>query len=177
MKLHSQRGFTLLELLIVVVIIGVLAGVAIPQYYVYRERAEISSVMSNCRSLYRAFTIFYLENDYQFPSAPGDGNVDDVDLDTFFPVSDKTWLGGISFEIDINQLRHNLGGNPADRLYVSADGGYQEYYLIMPWGKNPQTQFVVAAADNVTDKDGNLLDGGNWLDGVFIWKNGQLKYQ
>jgi prepilin-type N-terminal cleavage/methylation domain-containing protein len=173
----NQKGFTLLELIIVVAILGVIIAIAVPQYNSYRTRAQTASVMSNCRSLYRAFTVFYLENEYAYPSAPGDGNTDDMDLDTFFPLKDPAWLGGLNFEIDINQLKRSIGGNPADRNYASPDGNYQQYFLVIPWGADPGTLFIVASSDQVEDKAGNSIDGGNWLDGVFMWKNGELKYQ
>lgn len=42
----AQRGFTLVELMLVVAIIGILAGVAVPQYKIYVGRAKVSEALN-----------------------------------------------------------------------------------------------------------------------------------
>jgi type IV pilus assembly protein PilA len=48
---RSQQGFTLIELMIVVAIIGILAAVAIPQYQDYVSRSQVTRVMAEAGSL------------------------------------------------------------------------------------------------------------------------------
>ena len=50
-KHRNQKGFTLIELMIVIAIIGILAAIAIPQFSKYRARSYNASAMSDARNL------------------------------------------------------------------------------------------------------------------------------
>jgi type IV pilus assembly protein PilA len=58
----NQRGFTLVELMVVVAIIGILVSVAIPQYQKYQARARQTEAKITLGSVYTAETSFAVEN-------------------------------------------------------------------------------------------------------------------
>jgi prepilin-type N-terminal cleavage/methylation domain-containing protein len=76
--LKSKKGFTMLELLMVVIVIGILASLAIPQYQSFMERARSTEATNIIGSIKSAEELYVLEN----PTAYGaDADIDTVYID------------------------------------------------------------------------------------------------
>jgi len=59
---NSSKGFTLVEIMIVVVIIGLLAAMAIPAFQKVRTNSQDKAVLNNARQLSAGADQYYLEN-------------------------------------------------------------------------------------------------------------------
>ncbi len=59
---RNQNGFTLVELLIVVVIIGILAAIAIPKFSKTKEKAYMAAMKSDLRNLVTAEETYFADN-------------------------------------------------------------------------------------------------------------------
>ena len=156
--MRSRRGFTLIELMLVMVIIAILASIGISGYRKATVRAKIAAVASEGRVLHTAFNTFYADN-FQYPNATSNPN---FQLDSFDPLRSQGYYDG--------QVVALLDGARAD-AYDSPDdvGPNQEFWVQFTLEADPSVQFVVASSDNAP------LAGGAWLDGVFMFKNGVLR--
>ena len=62
MRVRRARGFTLVELLIVIVIIGVLVAIAIPQFHYTRDRAFIATMKHDLKNLSTAQEAYFVDH-------------------------------------------------------------------------------------------------------------------
>lgn len=103
----DERGFTLIELMIVIAIIGILAAIAIPQFSAYRKRSYNSSAQSDVRNIATAQEAYYVDNStYANGSLTGatygymqsgnvtftnSGNADNYTITAYHSAGDKTY--------------------------------------------------------------------------------------
>ncbi len=151
--MRRQKGFTLVELMVVITILGILIALAVTNMGPVRERAKEARVMAGMSEIVRALELFYQENNaypgVALPKCDDDGfspfydDTGDPDLYTMRGVMGggfvehdplvNPYLDGFYFEVD--PLIGDGSGTDAlpDRLRA---GGFIENYPQNPFRKN-----------------------------------------
>jgi prepilin-type N-terminal cleavage/methylation domain-containing protein len=99
-SVQNRRGFTLIEILIVIVIIGILAAIAIPKFANSKDRAVLASLKSDLRNLMTAQETYFGDNQTYAPAigpAPAAGVVafqpSENNVLTLSTVTSSGWAG------------------------------------------------------------------------------------
>lgn len=139
LKRELQRAFTLIEIMVVVVILGILAATIIPQFIGTTQDAKISAAKAQVAEMDSALERFYVHMD-RYPTAEEGLQA----LVTAPAGSEQKWRGPY-----VKQLRNDPWGNP--------------YQYIVP-GTHHTTSFDIwsRGADGADGGDGANADIGNW---------------
>lgn len=101
MNRRRERGFTLVEIMIVVLIIGILLAIAVPSFMNARERSRANACRSNLRQIQAAKEQWAMANNQGGTATPGWG-----DLTPDFIQQQPTCPSGGTYTIG------NMGTNP-----------------------------------------------------------------
>lgn len=64
----KRKGFTILELLIVIAVISILIGIALPRFRGMQDEGNIAKAKGELRTLQTAVESYYIHNDYAYPA-------------------------------------------------------------------------------------------------------------
>jgi prepilin-type N-terminal cleavage/methylation domain-containing protein len=67
-----KRGFTIIEIAVVLAIIGTLSSIAVPQYLKYRYEAKIVVAITDIKMMEKQITLYVVDNEGQLPDSLDD---------------------------------------------------------------------------------------------------------
>lgn len=140
-RMNWQRGFTLLEVMVVVVILGILAALVVPKIISRPDEARVMAARQDIASLMQALKLYRLDNQ-RYPVT--EQGLQALATPPAIPPLALNWKAGGYVE----RLPRDPWGNPYQYLNPGVRGEIDIFSL---------------GADGMPGGDGNDADIGSWL--------------
>jgi general secretion pathway protein G len=136
----AQAGFTLIEIMVVVIIIGLLAAVVVPQFMGRVDDARIAKAKQDIQAMQTALTMFKLDN-YLYPST-------------------EMGLKALAQKPDSTAISHWRAGGYLQHL--NKDPWDHDYQYLVPGTHGGDYDLYSLGADREPGGEGINADIGNW---------------
>lgn len=141
--MKDQKGFTLIEIMVVIIILGLLAGLVLPKFLGQEEKAKRKVAMTQINSLIGALNAYKLDNG-------------------FYPTTDQG-LEALIRKPESGRIpqKWNEGGylSPAR---IPKDPWGKDYVYISPGSETREYEIISYGADNEPGGEGNNADIESW---------------
>ncbi|HFA3366058.1 TPA: pilin [Neisseria gonorrhoeae] len=150
-----QKGFTLIELMIVIAIVGILAAVALPAYQDYTARAQVSEAILLAEGQKSAVTEYYLNNG-EWPKDNASAGVASSPTDIKGKYVQKVEVnnGVVTAQMNPSGVNKEIQGKKLS-LWAKRENGSVKWFCGQPVTR------AAADADTVTD---DATAGNNKID-------------
>ncbi len=139
---RRAQGFTLIEILVVVIIIGILAALVVPQVMGRIDDARVTKAKSDIRALQAALNLYRLDN-FKYPTT-------DQGLEALVkPPADPT-------------IRNWKQGGYLQNGRVMKDPWGNDYQYVLPGTQGGEYDLFTLGADGQPGGEGPAADIGNW---------------
>jgi type IV pilus assembly protein PilA len=138
--LKGKKGFTLIELMIVVAIIGILAAIAIPNFLRFQAKSKQSEAKTNLGGIFTAEISYYGEHNFF-------GNFAQIAWSPTGTTRYSYLSGGYDTP--------NVAAAAADLPSATDNAGFLPAYAFTTTASRTDNTFLIAAAGNV-DNDGSI---------------------
>ncbi len=160
-QLKKDEGFTLIELMVVVLIIAILIAIAIPTFLGARERAQDRAAQSNLRNALTAEKVFYTDAEYYADPAVA------AELTALQGIEPSLTVAAVPLATDVSQVGIEVcdaagvvaGNLNAVGLTVIAASGNTWGMQDVAIGANSGTYYYAAAANCDGTGAGAVTDG------------------
>ncbi|HFC6706598.1 TPA: pilin [Neisseria meningitidis] len=146
-----QKGFTLIELMIVIAIVGILAAVALPAYQDYTARAQVSEAILLAEGQKSAVTEYYLNHGIW----PGDnssaGVASSSDIKGKYVQSVTVANGVITAQMKSSGVNNEIKDKKLS-LWAKRQAGSVKWFCGQPVTRNAKDDTVTAATTNTNTK-------------------------
>ncbi|HEZ6304390.1 TPA: pilin [Neisseria meningitidis] len=149
-----QKGFTLIELMIVIAIVGILAAVALPAYQDYTARAQVSEAILLAEGQKSAVTEYYLNHGIWPANNNSAGVATSTDIKGKYVAGVKVEKGVITATMASSNVNNEIKGKKLS-LWAKRQNGSVKWFCGQPVQRNDTT---------TTNDDVNKATGNNEID-------------
>ncbi|HGO9107183.1 TPA: pilin [Neisseria meningitidis] len=148
-----QKGFTLIELMIVIAIVGILAAVALPAYQDYTARAQVSEAILLAEGQKSAVTEYYLNHGEWPANNSSAGVASSTDIKGKYVQKVEVAKGVITAQMASSNVNNEIKGKKLS-LWAKRQAGSVKWFCGQPVTRNAKA----ANADDVAADDTNKID-------------------
>ncbi|HGO7961650.1 TPA: pilin [Neisseria meningitidis] len=146
-----QKGFTLIELMIVIAIVGILAAVALPAYQDYTARAQVSEAILLAEGQKSAVTEYYLNHGIWPANNNSAGVATSTDIKGKYVEKVEVAKGVVTAEMKSTGVNKEIQGKKLS-LWAKRQAGSVKWFCGQPVTRDANNADTVAAAAATTKK-------------------------